>query len=135
MFVNEQIISVLDYMCEKLGIVIDWTADNMLPYVTELLTKFIRYEIATSIGWCVWMLILTIIPYILFNKFHPKAKEEGYDPDVGVTWFAVASCVVLIAMSICTVIVFSIQIFDIIECVTFPEKFIADYAMNLMKAK
>lgn len=30
---SEEIIKVLDYICEQLGIAIDWTAENVWPQV------------------------------------------------------------------------------------------------------
>lgn len=33
MEVSKQIIEVLDNLCEKFGVVIDWNAKNVLPYV------------------------------------------------------------------------------------------------------
>lgn len=38
MTVSEQIISVLDALCEKFGIAINWTEENVIPYV-EILCK------------------------------------------------------------------------------------------------
>ena len=33
---SEQIIEVLNALCEKFGIAIDWTAENVMPYLTDL---------------------------------------------------------------------------------------------------
>lgn len=33
MQVSDQIIEVLNYLGEKLGVTIDWTSENVLPYV------------------------------------------------------------------------------------------------------
>lgn len=41
MQVSNQIIEVLDYLCSKIGITIDWTESNVLPYVQTLLEKYI----------------------------------------------------------------------------------------------
>lgn len=35
---SDQIISVLDALCEKFGIAIDWTSQNVIPYI-QLLAK------------------------------------------------------------------------------------------------
>lgn len=34
MTVSDQIINVLDALCEKFGLVIDWTSENVVPYLT-----------------------------------------------------------------------------------------------------
>ena len=33
MKVSNQIIEVLEYLCQKFGIVIDWTSESILPYL------------------------------------------------------------------------------------------------------
>ena len=48
MTVSNQIIAVLDAICEKFGIVIDWTASNIMPYLQDLCKRIVTYEIATS---------------------------------------------------------------------------------------
>ena len=133
MIVSEQIISVLNYVCEKLGLVINWTEDNMLPYVTELMAKFIRYEIATSVVSCVLIATLTIFFFVMVKKSFPKAKEDYFEIDCLSSWIAIGSIIGLVVTLIVTMVTFHEEIFDIIECITFPEKFIADYAMTLMK--
>ena len=49
MTVSEQIIQVIDALCEKFGIVVDWTSESVIPYLEILCTKLIKYEICTSI--------------------------------------------------------------------------------------
>ena len=49
MTVSSEIIEVLDYLGEKFGIAIDWTSNNVLPYLQALVDKFIKWEISTSI--------------------------------------------------------------------------------------
>ena len=39
MQVSDQIIQVLDALCEKFGIVINWSGENVIPYLQELIKK------------------------------------------------------------------------------------------------
>lgn len=50
---SEEIIKVLDNLCEKFGIAIDWTSQNVVPYLKELVGRFINYEVVTSIFWII----------------------------------------------------------------------------------
>jgi len=111
MQVSDEIIKVLEYLCEKIGITIDWTSNNVLPYVEQLCTKFIKWQIGTSIGWIVIMLILVIVG-LIFSKVVDIGGFESF-----IFWV-----IVMIA-----VIVIGVQAFYIIECYTFPEKAIYDY--------
>lgn len=36
---SQEIIKVLDNLCEKFGIAIDWTSQNVKPYLQELFCK------------------------------------------------------------------------------------------------
>ena len=46
---SDEIIKILDALAERVGLVIDWTSKNVIPYLEQLSTKYINYEIATSI--------------------------------------------------------------------------------------
>ena len=107
----DEIIKVLDDLCKKFGIVIDWTSSNVIPYLEELCGKFIKWEIGTSIAW----IVISIIVAILFLIF---AKISDWDE----TMCLFMGCVIFVAF-----IIIGFQIFDIIECYTFPEKAIYDY--------
>ena len=58
---SEEIINVLDYICKKLGIAIDWTSENVIPYTQDLCARYIQYEIFTSIVWMVSIPAITLI--------------------------------------------------------------------------
>lgn len=72
MTISNQIIAVLDAVCEKFGIVIDWTANNVMPYLQDLCHRVTTYEIVTSVAW----IILQVIVVIKF--FSRMARKAGY---------------------------------------------------------
>lgn len=117
---SNEIIKVLDYLGEKVGITIDWTNSNVIPHIEELSGKFIKWEISTSVAWMLIWWIVTIIVLICAIINHKK----GWD-DTG--YWIVLACVLLV-----TLIVTIVQVFDIIECATFPEKAIYDYIKNIL---
>lgn len=41
---SDEIIKVIDAIAEKFGIAIDWTAENVMPLVTETLEQLITYK-------------------------------------------------------------------------------------------
>ena len=45
---SEEIIKVLDALAEKFGVAVDWTSANVIPYLEQLCSKCVNYEIATS---------------------------------------------------------------------------------------
>jgi hypothetical protein len=116
MQVSDEIIKVLEYLGEKLGVTIDWTSNNVLPYVEQLCEKFVHWEISTSYAWIAIMGVATILS-LIFAIIVYKVDDGWY----GVEWM-MFGITLLIAIIVC-----GDQIFDIIECKTFPEKAIYDY--------
>lgn len=107
---SNEIIAVLEYLCTKLGVTIDWTAENVTPYLQDLCTKIVNYEFWTSVAWIGILIFPIILTLILFIKFN---CEETF-----VTFlFAALICLAFIGA----------QIFDIIECKVFPEKTIYNF--------
>lgn len=75
MTVSEQIIQVVDALCEKFGIAINWTSENVIPYIETLCRKLVTYEISTSIAWMVIMTLLSIGSIVAAKKFYPTFKK------------------------------------------------------------
>lgn len=122
MNVSEQIIEVLNYLGRQLGMTIDWTAENVLPYVNTLCEKFITWEISTSWMWIGIMgalVILSLIASIIITKVW---DWEGIE-----WWIFAAICMVAF-------IVIGVQVYDIITCSVFPEKAIYDYIKELIQS-
>ena len=123
MTVSDQIIQVLDNLCEKFGLAIDWTSENVIPYLTTLTTKLVSFEIWTSVAWLVILLVGVIIALTLIWKF----RYSNFDIITPLSFvsiffgaFAIPGCIV--------------QIMDIIKCLTFPELFVFEYVQNLINA-
>ena len=118
MTVSSEIIEVLDYLGEKFGIAIDWTSNNVLPYLQTLVDKFIKWEISTSIVWIVIAAFVIVAMIVLINVKGVREINEEID---GMLWIPVIVSIIVSFIVIC------IQIFDIIECSVFPEKALYDF--------
>ena len=64
---STQIIEVLNDICEKFGVAVDWTSKNVQPYLKELMTKCVNYKLATDVIWLVVGIILLIIGGVLIK--------------------------------------------------------------------
>ena len=118
MTVSSEIIEVLDYLGEKFGIAIDWTNNNVLPYLQTLADKFIKWEISTSI---VWIAIATFVIVAMIVLINLKGIREINEEIDGMLWIPIIVSIIVSFIVIC------IQIFDIIECNIFPEKALYDF--------
>lgn len=59
--VSNQIIEVLNEICNKFGLAIDWTSKNVQPYLQELMAKCVAYKFATSIMWLIFGILVCTI--------------------------------------------------------------------------
>ena len=116
---SSQFIEVFDYLCKKFGIAIDWSSENVLPYIQSICEKYIKWEISTSIVWLIIGIILIIIG-ILFIMVDAKNDWDLVGPTVIGVFFLIVGCPILF-----------IQIFDIIKCNVFPELQIIEYIKEI----
>lgn len=132
---NNQIIEAMDHLGEKLGLAIDWSADNIYPQIIDFMARFKTYHIITDI---IWMILLAgIIGGFIWWKLTLK-KEKEYsltnktdtlhfryysykddsslkvDPDVGTTVFMAAAIV--------AGLIFVAVMFNLVKWIVVPEE-------------
>lgn len=125
MTVSNQIIEVLDALCTRFGLAIDWTSDNIIPYAETLFGKLVTYEIWSSVAWIGFIMVLFIINIAFLKKTWPD-NHNDIDYEIPVTM--ISSCVFAV-----TFVVVILQVLDIIKCVTFPEMFVYQYIRDLIE--
>ncbi|MPM29864.1 hypothetical protein SDC9_76405 [bioreactor metagenome] len=135
MEVSDQIIKVLDNLSEKVGIAVDWSQQNILPYLQELMAKYINYEIMTSIVWIIVMFVLCAVFFLVAKAFSKRAKKDEWDEDSPNCWAAIAGWVIFGILSFASIFVIVTQTMDIVRCVTFPEMQIIEYLNQLASSK
>lgn len=128
MKMSEEIINVLDYISEKFGVAIDWTNGEIMPYLKEVCSKLIRYEICTSVIWIVISAVLIALCVIFSKKTVKSSNEILDDEDIKIT-----AIIALLLISLLFFAIMIIQIFDIAECCIAPEKYLAEYISELVK--
>lgn len=129
---SEEIIKVLDNLGEKIGITIDWTSQNIIPYLQDLTTRFISLKNAQAITWIIISIITivaSIIAIILVKKWVKKNKYDSYDDE-----YTYAVIVYLIAGVLIGIfaIVFTCNIFELIQNIFIPELSIYEYIKSLI---
>lgn len=127
--ISNEIIKVLDALCDKFGIAVDWSSENILPYIKTLMDKCVTYEISTSLCWILIAFIGLCLGTYLFIHGKSVFKTSGYLEGGG----TMGTGFILLLVAITVIIV---QVFDLIKCSTFPELIMIDkmtYYSNLMK--
>lgn len=115
---ENKVIEVIDALCDKFGIAVDWTSQNVFPYMQDLMNRIVKYEIITSIFWVVFFCSVCISSFIFMKKV---CKTEGVsDECAGITGF------LFFVLLIATIIAVPMQFHDIVEALTIPEKTFID---------
>ena len=76
---STEIINVLNYICDKIGIAIDWTAENVWPQVMDVLGRYRVMQLIVSAIWMVAAIgIITIFVVLWINAIaaHGRALKE-----------------------------------------------------------
>lgn len=110
---SDELIKTFDYLLSQFGIAVDWTGENVIPYLQTLAEKLVRFEINTSImGLVVGVVVLTVGVWIFVKDIK--------DWDSGV--FILGAILIIVAGIVCCC-----QVYDIIKCVSFPELYVFEY--------
>ena len=129
MSISNEIITILDDLGKRIGIAIDWSSQNITPYITELFGRFIKWEIATSIIWIVFATIVIALYVVWVVKGYKKFENANVFDEDGYILITVMGLFVGIVF----VVVMGTQIFDICRCIYLPELEIYNYISGLMK--
>ena len=125
---NKEILEALNQLTDKFGIAVDWSSQNALPYLRDLMGRLVRYEIIISVVWLIVgaLFILSAIWWLKFIKYARKKYEDigGFnDWDVA----AIVATVAMFIVVLLGIIIVLCQIDDIIQCVVLPEGVILKY--------
>ena len=74
---SEEIIKVLDDLGQRFGIAIDWSSQNVIPYLQDLMQRFINYEVISSIVWIFIYFIVLYGAYIGIPRFNKYADKKN----------------------------------------------------------
>ena len=126
---SDEIIKVIDELGKRFGIVIDWSNENVLPYLQELAHRFIIYRTAMGIMAIVISVILIIIFGIGMKKLlewrkSEKFSENTWDDDLFIFFLAMIGCIIGICIAAGIIIG---NTAGIIQNLTIPELTILEY--------
>lgn len=108
---SEEIIEVLDYLGSQIGIVIDWSSENVWPQVMDILGRYRLFELVTTGIWLVIELAMLIFAALAFKsmfKNYMTLKKSGetnfwWYKSNGFVWLTGFGTVGLAAIILCTI--------------------------------
>lgn len=125
---STEVIKVLEYLGDKLGIAIDWTAENVIPYAEELFKRYVTLEIVSaSIGTIIGFgLAITAIVLIIklikgYIKYENTQKRNLLWERFGPSGLGVAALAIAITCGMFAIPVIGCNISSLLEWIIIPE--------------
>lgn len=130
---SEEIIKVLDELGKRFGIVIDWSNQNIIPYLQELLKRFICYRNITACVWIIISIAMTISGVVMIKFLNKWKKSDNYnksydseDDLLAVLGYVFSICI--IALGIGLIIG---NMFGIVKNICMPEMVVYEYITSI----
>lgn len=130
---SEEIIKVLDELGKRFGIVIDWSNQNIIPYLQELLQRFIYYKNITACVEIIISIAMIIAGVVMFRFLNKWRKSDNYDSDylsndVELATLGYIFSICIIALGIGLILG---NLFGIVKNVCMPEMVVYEYIKNI----
>lgn len=132
----EQIVEVLNALCEKFGIAVDWSSENMVPYLMELTHRYTAYVIAKGVISLVVSVALTALMIRVYKSltvkraayFDKPCKRTECELDPAFDLFLIVAFLTVISWVLGVIS----YIPDAIKAIAIPEALMAEYIMWLV---
>lgn len=128
--ISDEIIKVLDELAKKFGIVIDWTSQNVIPYLEDLGMRLVKFDTMQHIFGIVICVITLILTLIIFKKginfFKAESQKEYSDSELSQIIYTLFMIIFGFASVVAIVFAFS-DINSIIQNIYLPEKTIYEF--------
>lgn len=72
---SEQFKDIFNMLCEKIGVAIDWTQDNIVPYIMELCKRLVVLNIVEEALWLISGIIAVVIIGFLAKKIFEDYRK------------------------------------------------------------
>lgn len=79
MTISSEITNILNDLGNRLGVVIDWGNQNIVPYIQELVKRIAYLRIANCIIWLVVAIILTVVIIKTIKWLYKYSKSDERD--------------------------------------------------------
>lgn len=126
---SEEIIKILDDLGNRFGIAIDWTSQNALPYLQDLICRFVQLRNTQAIVWIAISSIIILITIFIIFKMVKKLKKlnknsREYD-DKLLTYILIWSILGTIIFGFLLTLLFNL--FGLLQNIYTPEITIMEY--------
>lgn len=144
---SSEIIEVLNALCEKLGVAVDWSAQNVLPQFYNLLDRYSRYMIARNVAEIVLGAVFIVLSIVAMRITYKSYKSNGWAKTCYVSGYYTnpvecyeisnaARGIIGVSISVFLVafLVIVVRFSGLIQCVMIPDIAAAKEIVALIKA-
>lgn len=136
---TNQFIENLNAVCDKLGIAVDWTADNLMPQIQDLLTRYGRWLLADAIMGLVTGVLLIVVSVFLVKYSVRTTRNVDVDDTwennndyfaigIAVTAFIVAALVAVIGLCF-----FLFNLGSVVKGIMIPDVYAAQKLLEMLQ--
>lgn len=129
---SQEIINVLNYLGEQLGIAIDWTSENVWPQVMDILGRYRLFELVSTGFWLIMEVVMVFGAFLILKRMakdYMKIKVDQEDNfwwrrrygDNELTGFGWALLVISFLLGVISVISIPIDIGEMFKWFIVPE--------------
>ena len=129
---SDEIIKILDALAEKFGIMVDWSQQNIQPYLQDLMHRVIQYNLATGVIWVIFYISIMAICLFVIKKNNKKFRFDKYGCIEG-SFSSLIYVIVSYILLITFVILLPFEIENICQCVFLPEKIIINEIQSILQ--
>ena len=131
---TDEIIKLLDELAKRFGVAIDWTSENVMPYLEDLFGRFITYNIVVDVFWILMALAAVWFEVWFVKKSFQMRKEDKDNIFFETTVFGRENTVIWGAVAVLSFIALGvallsglIALLELPKLVFIPEVFMIDW--------
>lgn len=129
---NQEIINVLNYLGEQLGIAIDWSSENVWPQVMDILGRYRLFELVSTGFWLIIDVVIVFSAFLTLKRMtkdYMKIKVDHEDNflwtrrygDNELTGFGWALFIISLLLGVTSIIAIPIDIDEMFKWLIVPE--------------
>lgn len=123
---SEQLIHLIDEFAKRIGIIIDWTSDNVIPYLHDLITRYGQFHLAiNSIMFIICLLVAILCVWGWLKEIEHYNSYDFYE-------MGILSTTALILMTFFSLFGLFHFGYQMIQLLFIPEWFIFEQLQGLM---
>lgn len=136
---NTEAIEILNAICEKIGVAIDWTGESVMPQLESLIEQYARYLLVSNIVCLIISVLAVIFGVWLLVKEEKSFRAKTWARDNDFTCIDTRSGVgfACLVVAVCCIIIGGVlTIFGIdalIKSITIPQIYAAERLLSMIQ--